>query len=200
VESAGSKGAIASSPFTICRSSEQDCNRPLSVLVGTRMQHDRGAHKSLTNGERQRDDEGFRLRAVGICLRRGGEGGETLVLLVSAGKNGERWVVPGGGIERGETAEVAAVRELIEEAGVRAEITETMGVFQDDTRKHRTNVFVMRDKEEMEEWEDGKFGRRRCWMNIAEAVSMVKDSHVPILNAVIARYVTPRPAGNTTTR
>ncbi|GMR52953.1 hypothetical protein PMAYCL1PPCAC_23148 [Pristionchus mayeri] len=156
------------------------------------MHHDRVAHKSRTNGERQRDHEGFRLRSAGVCMR--GEGRETRLLLVSGGKDGEKWVVPGGGIEKGEAAEEAAVRELEEEAGVRAETKEIIGVFQDDNRKHRTRVFVMIEREEMAEWDDGRFGRRRCWMPIVEALTKVKESHIAILRRVMDHYGIPPPS------
>lgn len=42
-----------------------------------------------------------------------------LILVVRARKTPEHWIFPKGHIEAGETAEVAAERELAEEAGVR---------------------------------------------------------------------------------
>ncbi len=59
-----------------------------------------------------------------VCLR----GGE--VLLIRRGKpprQGE-WSIPGGRIEWGEAAEAAALRELEEETGVRAEIAGLLDV------------------------------------------------------------------------
>ena len=67
-----------------------------------------------------------------------------MVLLVSGGKNHEKWAIPGylilfgslikafsgGGVEKDENHEEAAARELEEEAGVRAEVIERLGVFQ----------------------------------------------------------------------
>lgn len=52
------------------------------------------------------------------------------VLLVERGKGPRRgiWSLPGGHIEPGETARAAALRELDEETGVRAEITGLLDV------------------------------------------------------------------------
>lgn len=122
-----------------------------------------------------------------------GTGAEMRLLLVTSGKDGEKWTVPGGGIEKGETAEAAAVRELIEEAGVRTDSGAFLGVFENDTRRHRTHVFVCAEREEFDEWDDGKFGRRRCWMPFAEVFAKVKESQGPILKAVFTHYGLPLP-------
>ena len=42
-----------------------------------------------------------------------------LVMLVRSRKHSDKWVVPKGGIEKGESAREAAARELWEEAGVK---------------------------------------------------------------------------------
>ncbi|RCN43736.1 hydrolase, NUDIX family [Ancylostoma caninum] len=77
-----------------------------------------------------------------------------MVLLVSGGKEGGKWVIPGGGVEQNECAEEAARRELEEEAGVKARAVEVIGLFQDDDRKHRTAVFLMEVEEELSVWEE----------------------------------------------
>jgi len=65
------------------------------------------------------------VAGAGIIVFRGDE-----VLLIRRGKppyKGE-WSIPGGKIEHGETAEEAALRELDEETGVKAEIIGLVGV------------------------------------------------------------------------
>uniref|UniRef100_A0A1I7WIS2 Nudix hydrolase domain-containing protein n=1 Tax=Heterorhabditis bacteriophora TaxID=37862 RepID=A0A1I7WIS2_HETBA len=78
--------------------------------------------------ERLRDKDGYRIRAAGVCVT--GSGKDTMVLLVSGGKEGGKWVVPGGGVEQNECPEEAARRELEEEAGVKARTIEVIGLFQ----------------------------------------------------------------------
>ena len=54
-------------------------------------------------------------QAGGVVYRRGPDGPE--FLLVRARKDPSHWIFPKGHIEKGETAAVAAVREVEEEAG-----------------------------------------------------------------------------------
>jgi 8-oxo-dGTP pyrophosphatase MutT (NUDIX family) len=53
--------------------------------------------------------------------------GEVEYLLVQASDNRDLWVLPKGHIENGETPEAAAVREVMEETGVRAAIIARAG-------------------------------------------------------------------------
>ncbi|WKX88347.1 hypothetical protein Q1695_008190 [Nippostrongylus brasiliensis] len=129
--------------------------------------------------ERLRDQDGYRIRAAGVCVN--GHGKDAMVLLVSGGKEGGKWVIPGGGVEQNECAEEAARRELEEEAGVKARAVE------DDDRKHRTTVFLMEVEEELSVWEEGEHGRRRIWLPLNVGAEVVKVAHRPILNAVLAR-------------
>jgi 8-oxo-dGTP pyrophosphatase MutT (NUDIX family) len=72
--------------------------------------------------------------------------GERRYLLVRARKNPQHWVFPKGHIEAGETPEETAVREVREEAGVRAEIVAPAGHtrFVTDAEEVRTQWFAMR--------------------------------------------------------
>uniref|UniRef100_A0A914Q720 Nudix hydrolase domain-containing protein n=1 Tax=Panagrolaimus davidi TaxID=227884 RepID=A0A914Q720_9BILA len=81
-----------------------------------------------SNGERIRDEKGYRLRAAGLCTRLN-KNCNTELLLVSGRGNSNSWVVPGGGIEEDENAQQAAIREVHEEAGIRATIRSMVGEF-----------------------------------------------------------------------
>lgn len=59
------------------------------------------------------------MKAAGVLVR-DPEGKVLFVKRSGTGDHGGEWALPGGGIEDGETAEVAARRELSEEIGVQA--------------------------------------------------------------------------------
>jgi ADP-ribose pyrophosphatase YjhB (NUDIX family) len=75
--------------------------------------------------------------------------GENL-LLVKRGKRPykDRWALPGGFVEYGETVEETAVREVLEETGVQIKLEAILGVYSDPQRDPRghtlTTVFIGR--------------------------------------------------------
>ena len=84
--------------------------------------------------------------AVGVVCLRGDE-----VLLIQRGKPPRmgQWSLPGGHIEWGEAAAVAALRELREETGVEAELAGLIdvvdGVFVSQTSGETTRHYVLVD-------------------------------------------------------
>ncbi|MHA2020587.1 MAG: NUDIX domain-containing protein [Candidatus Thorarchaeota archaeon] len=75
--------------------------------------------------------------------------GEKL-LLVKRGREPfkDRWALPGGFVEYGETVEETAVREVLEETGVQIKLEDILGVYSDPQRDPRghtlTTVFIGR--------------------------------------------------------
>jgi 8-oxo-dGTP diphosphatase len=87
--------------------------------------------------------------------------GPAQFLLVRAKKNPEHWIFPKGHVERGETSEAAAVRELREEAGAWGEVVEPLGVteYALGTDNVRVQYYLCRFRGQIDDGE----GRERQW-------------------------------------
>jgi 8-oxo-dGTP pyrophosphatase MutT (NUDIX family) len=99
-------------------------------------------------------------------------GGEREYLLVEArGRRGE-WVLPKGHIEPGETPEAAAVREVEEEAAVRATVVAPAGEgeYAVGRKPVRTIFFLMQYQGEASRQED----RARAWHRYEEALRLLR--------------------------
>jgi 8-oxo-dGTP pyrophosphatase MutT (NUDIX family) len=87
-------------------------------------------------------------RAGGIVFRPNDTGFE--YLMVTSNSNRNRWIFPAGHVEPGETPEMTASREVMEEAGVIAETALDLGFFQYYWYRGKqkiiieTNLYLMR--------------------------------------------------------
>lgn len=97
--------------------------------------------------------------------------GQREYLLVEASTVRGLWVLPKGHIEPGETPEAAAVREVEEEAGVRAAILARAGEseFTQNGKPVRTIFFLMRYLEDADAAEE----RARAWHRYEDALSLI---------------------------
>lgn len=77
------------------------------------------------------------------------------ILLVTSSKDREKYVVPGGGVEPYEDPRNTAVREALEEAGVRGQLGRHIGVF--EVNSH-TNKFQMTCYKNLSPFSKFKFG------------------------------------------
>ena len=103
--------------------------------------------------------------AGGVVVRR--DGPELRFLLVTARRQPGLWVFPKGHIESGETPEQAAVREVLEEAGVQATVVAPIGAteFRSARGPVRAQFYLMDFVSENGPGED----RRLAWMTADEA-------------------------------
>jgi 8-oxo-dGTP pyrophosphatase MutT (NUDIX family) len=94
---------------------------------------------------------------------------EPQVLLVTAKRNQRNWIFPKGHIERGETAEVAALREAKEEAGVVGKLIGPAGVLNYEFlgARARVDYFLAKFTREAGPPEDG---RAILWCGFDEAL------------------------------
>jgi len=100
--------------------------------------------------------------------------GAPQIMLVRAKKTPEHWIFPKGHIETGETAEIAAARELEEEAGVRGASLGQIGSLQFRFRDRDINVayYLFAFISEVPRKEK----RERKWCSYEEALTLL--SHV----------------------
>lgn len=100
------------------------------------------------------------------------------VLLVTSRYTGQ-WIAPKGSIEQGETPEQTAVREAVEEAGVRGRITGRLGSFDYPRggQVGRVETFVLHVFEQLEAWEEQHLRRRR-WFSFDDALEAVERPEV----------------------
>jgi 8-oxo-dGTP pyrophosphatase MutT (NUDIX family) len=93
-------------------------------------------------------------------------------LLVEARRSPGEWVLPKGHIERGETPEAAAVREVEEEAGVRGAVVARAGesTYAVNGKPVRVVFFLMRYEGETSAHED----RALAWRTYDEALRLLR--------------------------
>jgi 8-oxo-dGTP pyrophosphatase MutT (NUDIX family) len=98
---------------------------------------------------------------------------EPRVLLVTGRRNPKRWIFPKGHIEKGETAEEAALREAREEAGVIAKPIGPAGVLEYRFlgAGFRVEYFLAVLKREAGPPEKG---RTRDWCTLEEALELLR--------------------------
>jgi 8-oxo-dGTP pyrophosphatase MutT (NUDIX family) len=97
------------------------------------------------------------------------DGKEPKVLLVTSKRNSQNWIFPKGHIEKGETAEAAALREAREEGGVIGKAIGPAGVLEYGFlgAKARVEYFLAEFTREAGPPENG---RARVWCVLEEAL------------------------------
>ncbi|EFJ15737.1 hypothetical protein SELMODRAFT_73964 [Selaginella moellendorffii] len=140
---------------------------------------------SRTGRHQQRYHTGYRLVAGCIPYRYkevdGCNGKEEPVLevLMITSKSGRGLLFPKGGWETDETVEEAAVREALEEAGVRGDLQGDIGTWEFKSKRQqsdlnpaglcRAHMFALEVREQLESWPE-QHSRQREWFVVSEAV------------------------------
>lgn len=117
----------------------------------------------------------FEFSAGGVVFRKINSEVEFLIVQHSGH---HRWVLPKGWIEKGETKEQAALREVKEEAGVEGEIEDYLGEFtifytdkEKDEKVRKTNYFYLMKYLSGESDKDhGWEVENTIWLNPQEAI------------------------------
>ena len=130
--------------------------------------------------------------AGGIVMRL--EEGSPRYLVITAKKNQDRWVFPKGHIDPGETPEIAAEREVLEEAGVEARILGSVGVTE-IPRERRTICVEFFLMEYVRNQGPGE-GRKQRWCTYEETLALLSFDDLCALlrrsHSLAAQFV-PKP-------
>jgi 8-oxo-dGTP diphosphatase len=109
-------------------------------------------------------------------------------ILLTKRQDLENWVFPGGGIERGESLEKGAVREVKEETGVRVKVERLAAVSILDHFLKRNVNFIF-----LASFLGGKTRRQKgevlsiCWANLAKANKLLGKRHLWRLRKALSK-------------
>ena len=123
-----------------------------------------------------------------IPWRRTGKGVELLLITT---RRQRRWTIPKGGVEEGEDARTAAMRESWEEAGIRGESSvELIGSYHyaKEGRLCHVEVFPMEVTELANQWPEVDC-RSRQWLKPAEVLPLLEDRELRDLFARIGPFL-----------
>jgi 8-oxo-dGTP pyrophosphatase MutT (NUDIX family) len=126
------------------------------------------------------------LQQAGVIAYR--HAGDDLQVLLITSRGAGRWVIPKGGIEKGQTPAQAAALEAYEEAGVRGILsTSPLGSFTYNKRPRRgaaipaiVEVYAMRVDQQLKNWPE-RAERRLKWVSIPEALKLVEEDGMAVL-------------------
>ena len=106
------------------------------------------------------------------------------ILIISA-RHSDKWVLPKGGVEKNESTEEAASRELLEEAGVTAtdfvKIHEM--IMQRKSGKQNSHWYICTIDKVQQNWLEEK-ERKRLFVSIEKAKQLLKADLLPILDHI----------------
>lgn len=143
-----------------------------------------------TGRQQQRYEDGYRLVAGCIPFKYDEEehdaaGNKILKVLMINSQSGPKLLFPKGGWENDETDEEAAVREAMEEAGVKGELKEFLGKYEFRSKSQqdefspegccKAHMFALHVNEVLESWPE-QSTRSRRWLTIPDAALKCADN------------------------
>ena len=137
---------------------------------------------------RQSDPPRDTRQVAVIAFHRGGNG---VKLCLIRRKGSERWGIPKGFIDPGDSPEEAALTEAEEEAGLGGDLVgNAIGTY--DYTKGNTPltvaVYLMEVSEEQKNWQEMSFRDRR-WYSLDEAMQLLMKHPVrPLLDRIKSRF------------
>ncbi len=96
---------------------------------------------------------------------------KTHYLIITSKKNPNNWVLPKGHIEKNESPEKAALREVLEETGIKATIKDKLSSVQFELNEEHIHVqfYLMEYLNEEVGWED----RTMKWCSLEEGLALL---------------------------
>jgi len=94
--------------------------------------------------------------------------------------DGPSWEIPGGRVDRGETPEVSAVRECLEETGVRCKNLTSLITFHPglDTLHNPTRIFLTHDFSTTDREPQPKEVERHEWVPLSRCLDMINGEEM----------------------
>ena len=109
------------------------------------------------------------------------------IYLISSRKDREKWKLPGGGIEEGESITQTAIRETLEEAGVSGRVDNYLGDYENKIKKTLTYTVTFISTKIHDTWEENS--RNRGWFNIYKAYEKLEGEDREMLFDYICALV-----------
>ncbi|KAJ7964466.1 Nudix hydrolase-like protein [Quillaja saponaria] len=127
------------------------------------------------------------------------EASEELEVLVISSQKGKGMLFPKGGWETDETKKQAAIRETIEEAGVRGTVQRGLGKWSFKSKSHDSlylgYMFPLLVQEQLDSWPEKNL-RQRIWMSVSEAREACQHGWMKEALDKLVKRLTDRKQGN----
>ncbi|ETM99058.1 hypothetical protein PPTG_19047 [Phytophthora nicotianae INRA-310] len=129
--------------------------------------------------------DGSRLLSAGVVTRTNEQGQLQILLISSSNPNKHDFLLPKGGWDKGENIKKAALREVIEEGGVNAQLAHGLGKvkFKEGEDKYTYFAYLMKSNQIYDDWSESI--RYRVWVTPDEAIVMLQNR--PHMQEVVKR-------------